>query len=82
MDSASQKIGVKLDGRALPTEEPRNTWAGYGSRQPCAGCDCPIFATELEHEMAFAGGLRLHFHVACAHVWRVLKELVPEPRSA
>jgi hypothetical protein len=53
-------------------------WGGDGSGLPCDGCDMVIPVNHLEHEIEMPGGHTLRFHVACAWLWRVLKQALPK----
>jgi hypothetical protein len=77
MDEAGRRITDKLWRGALPADEPVKTWGGYGTGLTCDGCDEVISATEPEHDMEFADGRTLRLHVACAGLWRVLKQALP-----
>ena len=78
MDANSGRITHKLWLGMLPSAEPVKVWGGMGSGKACDGCDEAIPATEAEHELDFADGRVLHFHVACAGLWQVLKQALPK----
>ena len=77
MNAASARIMDKLWRGSLPTDDPVTTWGGSGSGLPCDGCDVTIPSSEQEHEEDMPDGRTLHFHVACAGLWRVLKDSRP-----
>ena len=70
--ATSPPIADKLTRGLLPTANPLKTWAGNGNGRPCHGCDVPITAMEIEHELDFADGLTVRFHAGCAETWRLL----------
>jgi hypothetical protein len=78
MDAASARITEKLWQGTLPADDPVKMWGGDGSGLPCDGCDMVIPVNQLEHEVEMPGGRTLRFHVACAGLWRVLKQALPE----
>jgi hypothetical protein len=82
MDAASARITDKLCRGILPADEPVKAWGGLGSGAACDGCELVVGSKEPEHEVEMANGRVLRFHVACAGLWRVLKEALPEPGSA
>ena len=63
-------IPDKIANGHLPTQHPHKVWVGNGNGHRCDGCDETIAATDLEHELDFAGGVTLRFHVQCAAIWR------------
>lgn len=77
MDLASQRIRDKLWSGALPNAEPVKTWAGYGNGTTCDGCELSIEPKQPEHEIEVEDGRTLHFHVACAGLWQVLRTALP-----
>jgi hypothetical protein len=78
MNTASERITDKLWRGTLSADEPLKLWGGMGSGTACDGCDEAISATDPEHEMQFADGRTLCLHVACAGLWRILKQALPE----
>jgi hypothetical protein len=62
MDSTIER---KLSAGLLPRHRPVKSWAGFGTGETCDGCDQPILATEVEHELDFAESLTLRFHTTC-----------------
>jgi hypothetical protein len=62
------KIQQKIAARTLPCEPCRAVWAGPGLGEPCAACDRPILATQIEFECEQPGDL-LRFHQACYVAW-------------
>ena len=78
-DAASARIMGKLWQGTLPTDEPVKLRVGLGSGLKCDGCDVPILPSEPEHEVEMPDGHTLRFHVACAGLWRVLKQTQPKP---
>ena len=77
LDAASSRIREKLWQRILPADEPVRLWGGPGSGLLCDGCDAVIASSETEHEVEMPDGHSLRFHVACAGLWRVLKQALP-----
>ena len=78
MDAASERITDKLWRGILPADEPVKTFGGSGSGLKCDGWDEPILQSEPELEVDMPDGRTLRFHVACAGLWRVLKQALPE----
>ena len=78
METAAERITYKLWLGILPADEPVKMWGGYGSGQACDGCDLPVTPKDPEHEIEMPGGRILRLHVACAGLWRVLKEALPK----
>jgi hypothetical protein len=74
LDVPAQMIRDKLSAGILPREEASQTFAGYGTGSPCAGCDLAIHPTDVEHEMVFADKRSFAFHLACVTLWRALKD--------
>lgn len=62
-------IPDKLRRGLLPRDKPIKTWAGNGSGDTCDGCDQPINADQVEHELEFAHRA-IHMHARCAEIWR------------
>jgi hypothetical protein len=69
MDSTIER---KLSAGFLPTHHPVKSWAGFGTGASCDGCDQPILATEVEHELDFAESATRRFHATCEAIWRAL----------
>ena len=82
MKAPSERITSKLWVGSLPIDDPVKTWGGYGSDLECDGCDGPITPKEPEHEHQMQNGRVLRFHVACAGLWRVLKQALPDRKHA
>ena len=76
-DAASARIMDKLWQGTLPADEPVKTWGGLGSGLACDGCDAVITSSDPEHDVEMPDGRTLRFHVACAGLWRVLKQAMP-----
>jgi hypothetical protein len=74
LDAPAQMIRDKLSAGILPREEASQTFAGYGTGSPCAGCDLAIHPTDVEHEMVFADKRSFAFHLACVTLWHSLKD--------
>jgi hypothetical protein len=58
----------------LPDRSAERTWAGRGCGAPCAICDRPINADELEYELEFVTGdsgklADYHVHSGCFWAW-------------
>jgi hypothetical protein len=66
----SERIADKLKRDRLPKREPAKLWAGFGNGRPCDGCDDPILAADVEHELDFPHGTTLGFHATCSLVWQ------------
>jgi hypothetical protein len=69
MDSTIER---KLAAGLLPRHHPVKSWAGLGTGHACDGCDQPILATEVEHELDFAEAVTRRFHATCEAIWRAL----------
>jgi hypothetical protein len=69
-----QMIADKLSTGALPREDARGMFAGYGTGAPCSGCGVAIRATEAEYELVFSDERSFPFHAACVNLWRALKD--------
>jgi len=82
MEAASERITQKLWVGTLPADDPVKTWGGFGSGLECDGCDVVITSKEPEHELQMQNGRVLRFHVACAGLWKVLKEALPDRKHA
>jgi len=67
-----EKILAKMSDGLLPVQEPKKTWGGYGSGNPCAACDEPILPHLVEHEVDLESTTLL-FHAACDAMWRGLR---------
>jgi hypothetical protein len=74
MDAPAQMIRGKLSTGLLPRQDASTMFAGYGTGAPCAGCDLAIRPSDVEHEMVFEDGRAFAFHLACANIWRALKD--------
>lgn len=61
-------IRERLDAGQLPTTVPPKMWAGFGSGEPCDGCDEPILRAQVGYEFE-ADGRTIRFHQACAGLW-------------
>src|SRR5262245_56213476 len=67
--SVAKLIFAKVvDGR-LPSGLPAQTWGGPGRGQACEGCDRHIGASEVEIEVALAGGRTIGLHPLCFRLW-------------
>lgn len=59
----------------LPARSPDRTWGGPGVGAPCAVCDKPVTASEMEFEIQFArngdnpGLDKFHVHIRCFAAW-------------
>ena len=53
-------------------------WDGKGPGKSCDGCDERISSSDAEHEVAIPDGRTLRFPVACAELWRALKQAMPK----
>lgn len=82
MDAASERITHKLWVGTLPADDPAKTWGGPGSSFECDGCDVAITSEEPEHELQMQNGRVLRFHVACAGLWKVLKQELPRDKRS
>jgi hypothetical protein len=78
MDAGSARIMDKLSQGILPTDDPVKVWGGKGTGRSCDGCDELISSSDVEHEVEMPDGRTLRFHVACAELWRVLKQAMPK----
>jgi hypothetical protein len=81
METASERITHKLGVGTLPADDPVKTWGGFGSGLGCDGCGLVISSKESVHEHQMQNGSVLHFHVACADLWRILKQALPLDRK-
>ena len=66
---APQKIRQKLSAGLLPRDVAGKMYAGYGSSQPCDGCESPILPAQVEYEFETDDGRRVRFHLGCAGLW-------------
>jgi len=78
MDTASARIMNKLLQGTLPAAEPLKLCSSFGTGLLCDGCDELISSSDAEHEVEMPDGRTLRFHVACAELWRVLKQAMPK----
>jgi hypothetical protein len=62
-------IRAKVVIGQLPRRTNTKYWVGFGTGQSCAGCDKPIVATDVEHEVDVIGLGTLRFHRACMRFW-------------
>ena len=62
---APERIARKVDEGSLPLEMPDKMYAGYGSGQPCDGCDQRITLQQVEYEFE-VGERRFRMHMGCA----------------
>jgi len=66
----------------LPPDAADRVWAGAGIGAPCAVCDLPVTAQQMEFETQFArqrNGTWLHachLHVPCFAAWEFERESV------
>ena len=60
----------KIADGHLPSIEITRVWAGRGSGRPCDGCDQPVTAADVEHEIDLAGAVTLHLHSGCFMIWQ------------
>jgi hypothetical protein len=82
MDPASQRIRDKLWYGLLPNVAPAKTQGAIGTGHTlCDGCDATIRLKEPERNVELADGKTLHFHVACAGLWQVLRTALPTGRG-
>ncbi len=66
----------------LPVRPPDRTWGGPGVGAPCAICDVPVTASEMEFEIQFAleGALdKYHVHIRCFAAWEFERHRVEAP---
>ena len=72
-----------LENGKLPRRDPDRTWGGPGVGAPCAVCDRPVTADEVEYEVQFAhdgaipGLDRFHLHLRCFAVWELERTKFP-----
>jgi hypothetical protein len=66
---AAELILAKVLIGQLPRRTATRTWVGVGSRLPCDGCDEPITAADLQHEVDAIGLGTLRFHKRCMQLW-------------
>jgi hypothetical protein len=57
-----------IDG-VLPREKCQVTWFGYGKGRPCAACDQPILAADVEVECDLPKEITFRFHRQCFDLW-------------
>jgi hypothetical protein len=82
METASERITHKLWVGTLPVDDPVKTYGGLGSGLKCDGCDGLILSNGPELEVDMPDARTLRFHVACAGLWRVLKQALPDRKHA
>jgi hypothetical protein len=82
METQSEQITRKLWLGTLHSDDPVKMWGGPGSRLKCDACDLVILTQQCEHELQMQKGRVLRFHVACAGLWRVLKQALPDRKHA
>jgi hypothetical protein len=76
MDAASARIMDKLWQGSLPADDPVEVLEGVGTGLFCDGCDAA--PNEPEHDIEMPDERILRFHVACAGLWRALKQAMPK----
>ena len=64
----------KIADGQLPSIEITRVWAGPGSGRPCDGCDQPVTAADVEHEIDLAGAVTLRLHSGCFMIWQEVLE--------
>jgi len=60
----------KIADGQLPGIEITRVWAGPGSGRPCDGCDQPVTAADVEHEIDLADAVTLRLHSGCFLIWQ------------
>lgn len=74
-----EKVVQRLQEGKLPRQPPDRLWGGPGVSAPCAVCDRPVKAEEMEFEVQYArdGGAPhfdvFHVHTRCYAVWELLR---------
>jgi hypothetical protein len=70
-----QQARLAIQSRKLPDRLPESTLGGPGIDAPCAVCDRPVRADELEIELKYSdrakGAASYHFHVRCHRAWEI-----------
>ena len=78
---APKKIRAKVDAGDLPREAPGKMYAGFGTGEPCDGCETPILPAQVEYEFETAGGRVIRFHLGCAGLWEAYRRRLGLPSS-
>src|SRR5215475_11876562 len=58
---AVDKIRERVERGLLPSAPATKMFGGYGTGQPCSGCDVLIDASQVEYEFEDRGGRTIRF---------------------
>ena len=70
-EDAARKILEKLGAGALPPDGRGITFAGFGTSQPCDGCDTPVLPGEMEYAVEARDRHTIRLHVRCVLLWQM-----------
>jgi hypothetical protein len=82
--SADQLIEIirqRIEDGRLPCVRPDTIYAGYGSGEPCDGCDDRIESTKIVYDVPFPAASRsLKLHFPCYVIWQ--QQCTSQPASS